>query len=107
MQDRPSCHGITSAGFYGLNALLILQPTPLKIADATKPFVVSNSFLLFCGLKEKERRQRSRLTVRSESRLKTFSHHRNSNDDNDDDNVPPGGMNGGFGSFHNGPRVVF
>ena len=85
------------------------QPTSLKIADTTKPFVFFTRFLVVCvGLKEKERRQRSKLTVRSESRLKTFSsHHRNSNDDDDDDNVPPGGMNGGFGSFHNGPRVVF
>jgi len=55
-------------------------------------------------VKEKEHRQRSRLSVRSESRLKTFSRRRN--DDDDDDDVPPG-MNGGFGSFHSGPRVVF
>jgi len=65
------------------------------------------SVVVLFAVKEKERRQRSRLSVCSESRLKTFSHQRRNDDDDDDDNVPPGGMNGGFGSFHNGPRAIF
>ena len=56
-------------------------------------------------VQERERQQRSRLPVQSESRLKTFSHQHNNSDDDDD--VPPGGLNSGFGSFHNGPRVIF
>jgi len=69
--------------------------------------VIYQLLVVLWSMKEKERRQRSRLSVRSESRLKTFSHHRNSDNDDDDDNLPPGGMTGGFGSFHNGPRVIF
>jgi len=46
------------------------------------------------------------MSARSESRLRTFSHQRHSNNDDDDD-MPPGGIGNGFGSFHNGPRVIF
>lgn len=58
-------------------------------------------------VQEKERQRRSRLAVRSELRLKMFSHYRKGSDDDDDDDVPPGTSSSGFGSFHNGPPVIF
>ena len=63
--------------------------------------------VVFWTAQEKERRQRTRVAVNSASRLKTFPHQRNSDDDDDDDIPQGGGLNGGFGSFHNGPRVIF
>ena len=65
----------------------------------------SSTIKCLAFVQEKERRQRSRVSAGSDSRLKIFSQQYR-RDDDDDDDLPPGGLNGGFGSFHSGPRMI-